>query len=111
MNQKGKRRRHHAIEIVEWPGCEPREVNVDVTPDVFKALVKSRVSIPLKKSADLATFAGLPWGSLVAVQTGRPDDAGYFRPGNVLEGAEGIAGLLSLLRPRHGHQGDRRRCR
>jgi hypothetical protein len=61
--------REKPIEIVEWPGGQPQQIDVDVPPDVFKALVKGRVSIPLKKSADLATFAGLPWGSVVTVQS------------------------------------------
>jgi hypothetical protein len=48
---------------------KPPQADADVTPDVFKALVKSRVSIPLKKSANLATFAGC-LGSIVTVQSG-----------------------------------------
>ena len=61
--------RKKAIEIIEWPGGQPQQIDLDVSPDLFKALEKGRGTIPLKKSADLATFAGLPWGSVVTVKS------------------------------------------
>jgi len=35
--------RKQTIEIVEWPGGQPQQINLDVSFDVFKG----RVSIPL----------------------------------------------------------------
>lgn len=62
--------RKERIEIIEWPGGQPQQIDVTVPPAVFKALGKGRVSIPLEESPDLATFAGLPWGSVVTVRSG-----------------------------------------
>jgi len=62
--------RTQPIEIIEWPGGQPRRIDLDVPSDVFKSLVKGRISIPLKESFDLASLAGLPWGSIVSVRSG-----------------------------------------
>jgi hypothetical protein len=59
-----------AILVMEWPGGKPVEAQLTVDRKVFSALMrrrKSRKSIPFC-SSQLNDFAGLPWGSLVAVE-------------------------------------------
>jgi hypothetical protein len=51
------------VEVVEWPGGEPRQIDLDVTPQVFAAVRKGRMTVPLGNQADLAEVAGLPWCS------------------------------------------------
>ena len=63
---KAARKKHRAIEIIEWPGGGPKRIEIEVPPKVFQA-VKHRKSIPLGKRIDLAKYGGLPWGSTVAV--------------------------------------------
>jgi hypothetical protein len=41
-----------------------------VTPEIFKALERGRVSISLGKPPHLARLGGLPWGSIVTVRSG-----------------------------------------
>ena len=35
---RAAKRRNEPIEIVEWPGGEPEEIRLELTPDVFKAV-------------------------------------------------------------------------
>jgi hypothetical protein len=58
------------IEIIEWPGGEPEQADLDVTPGIFKALERGRVTIPAGKSPDLSRFGGLAWGSVITVRSG-----------------------------------------
>ncbi len=57
------------VEIVEWPGGEPKQINLDVTPQVFAAVRKGRMTVPLGKQPDLAEVAGLPWCSIATLQS------------------------------------------
>ena len=56
------------VEIVEWPGGEPRQIELDVTPQMFAAIRKGRMTVPLGDGPDLAEVAGLPWGSIATLQ-------------------------------------------
>lgn len=67
---KAARRRSAPIEIVEWPGGEPKRIELDVTPEVFAAVRRGRKSVPLGKGPDLAEVAGLPWCSTVTLTSG-----------------------------------------
>jgi hypothetical protein len=55
------------LEIIEWPGGDPKTVEVKVTLQTFKAIQRGRSSIPLGNRTVLAEFAGLPWGSTATV--------------------------------------------
>lgn len=66
---KAAKRRGESIEIVEWPGGEPRQIDVDLTPNVFASVRKGRMSIPLGGKPDLSQVAGLPWGSIATVHS------------------------------------------
>jgi len=57
------------VEIVEWPGGEPRQIDLDVTPQVLVAVRKGRMTVPLGKQPDLAQVAGLPWCSIAKLQS------------------------------------------
>ncbi len=56
------------VEIVEWPGGKPQEIELDVTPQMFAAIRKGRMTVPLGDQPDLAQVAGLPWGSIATIQ-------------------------------------------
>ena len=55
-------------EIVEWPGGEPKQVDLDVTPQVFAAVRKGRMTVPLGERPALAEVAGLPWCSIATLR-------------------------------------------
>jgi hypothetical protein len=65
---KAARRRGVPVEIVEWPGGEPRQIDLDVTPQVFAAVRKGRMTVPLAERSALAVIAGLPWCSIATLQ-------------------------------------------
>src|ERR1019366_213935 len=66
--QAAQRRGEH-IEIVEWPGGEPRQIDLDVTPEGFASVRKGRMTVPLGGTTDLAQLAGLLWGSIATIDS------------------------------------------
>jgi hypothetical protein len=59
------------IDIVEWPGDKPTyNTRVKVKSSILKKVTAGRKSVPLGKNVDLKKFAGLPWGSVVTIQSG-----------------------------------------
>ena len=62
-------RRGESVEIVEWPGGEPRQLDLNVTPEVFASIRKGRMTVPLGKQPDLAVVGSLPWGSIATVHS------------------------------------------
>ena len=63
-------RRGRSVEIVEWPGGEPVQIDVGVTPDVFASVRRGRKTVPLEGTIDVAQVGGLPWGSIATVRSG-----------------------------------------
>ena len=57
------------VEVVEWPGGRPRQIDLDVTPQVFAAVRKGRMTVPLGDQPDLAEVAGLPWCSVATLRS------------------------------------------
>lgn len=57
------------IDIVEWPGGKPRQIDLDVTPKIFAAVKKGRMTVPLGDRPDLAEVAGLPWCSVATLHS------------------------------------------
>jgi Protein of unknown function, DUF488 len=66
---KAARKRGIGIEIVEWPGGHPIEKGISVPAAVFRKVKNGQVTIPLKRGVDLAEVAGLPWGSIVSLES------------------------------------------
>jgi hypothetical protein len=66
---KAARRRAVPVEVVEWPGGEPRQIDLDVTPHVLTAVRRGRMTVPLGKQPDLAVVAGLPWCSVATLRS------------------------------------------
>jgi hypothetical protein len=54
------KRRGVPVEIVEWPGGQPKPIDRDVAPQIFAAVRKGRMSVPLGKEPNFAEVAGLP---------------------------------------------------
>jgi hypothetical protein len=65
---KAAKKRGVPVEIVEWPGDEPRQIDLDVTPQVFAAVRKGRMTVPLGNRPELAEVGGLPWCSIATLQ-------------------------------------------
>ena len=57
------------VEIVEWPGGEPGQIDLDVTPAIFAAVRKDRMTVPLGKQPTLSEVAALPWGSIATLHS------------------------------------------
>lgn len=57
------------VEIVEWPGGTPRQIDLDVPPQVFAAVRKGRMTVPLGEQPKLAEVAGLPWCSVATLRS------------------------------------------
>jgi hypothetical protein len=66
--EAAKRRGVH-IEIVEWPGGEPKQIDLDVTPQVFATVRKGRMTVPLGNQPNLAEVARLPWCSIATIRS------------------------------------------
>ena len=66
---KAARMRGVQIEVVEWPGGEPKKIDLDVTPEDFAANGKGRLTVPLDKRVELAKIAGLPWCSMATLHS------------------------------------------
>lgn len=64
---KAAEKRGVKIEIVEWPGDEPKRIELDVTSEDLLAVKKGRMSVHLSKRFDLAEVAGLPWCSIATL--------------------------------------------
>ena len=66
---KAAKKRGVKIEVVEWPGGEPKKIDVEVDPQVFAAVRKGRLTVPLVTRLNLAEYAGLPWCSIATLRS------------------------------------------
>jgi len=66
---KAAKKRGERVEIVEWPGGEPKQIDLDVTPQVFATVRKGRMTVPLGERPDLAEIAGLPLCSVATLHS------------------------------------------
>jgi hypothetical protein len=57
------------VELVEWPGGDPKRINLEVSPKDFIAVKRGRVTVPLGRQVDLAQVAGLPWCSIATLHS------------------------------------------
>jgi hypothetical protein len=64
-----------AVAVVEWPGGEPRDVQITVERQLFASLMGERKSLPFPDDR-LREFAGLPWGSLATIRREGDDATG-----------------------------------
>lgn len=64
------RRRKAPVEVVEWPGGEPKRIGLDVSTRDFSAVRTGRKSVPLSSSVELAEVAALPWCSVATLNAG-----------------------------------------
>ena len=67
---KAGKRRGINLEVVEWPGGEPRTLQEKTYEDVLKKMQRGAQMLPLPGEPDLAKYGGLPWGSVVEVTDG-----------------------------------------
>jgi hypothetical protein len=64
-------RRGESVEIVEWPGGEPGQIDLEVTPQVFASVRKGRMTVPLEGNVNLADVACLAVGTIATLRSGR----------------------------------------
>jgi hypothetical protein len=67
---KAATKRAIRVKVVEWPGGEPKRIDLEVSPKDFAAVKKGRMTVPLGRKVDLAQFAGLPWCSIATLHSG-----------------------------------------
>lgn len=65
--REAAKRRRVAVDVVEWPGGEPRLIDLDVSTRDFNAIRNGRKSVPLGSSVQLAEVASLPWCSVATL--------------------------------------------
>ena len=58
------------LEIIEWPGGDPLEMNVEAPKTAIAALSRGLKYIPIGNRVDLARLGSVPWGSTVNLQNG-----------------------------------------
>lgn len=63
-------RQGRRVNVVEWPGGEPTETDLPVSPEVLAALRKGRKTVPLGNRLPSPEFLGLPWYSVVTLHSG-----------------------------------------
>lgn len=68
---RAAKKRGVPIEIVEWPGGKPTQIDLEVSSKEFAAFQKGRMSVPLDKLEhnDLAEVSGLPWCSVATLHS------------------------------------------
>jgi hypothetical protein len=66
---KYARKRKINLEVVEWPGGNPSEVELEVSKTDFTKIIKGQKSIPIDNTKKLASYAGLAWGSIAKVES------------------------------------------
>lgn len=81
--------RNQPVEVIEWPGGEPTQLDLEVTSSVFKALQRGRATIPLgvPPVPTLPVIAGLPWGSVVTITCGNQSLSVLSGPATFQRGA------------------------
>ena len=67
---KAAKKRGISFEVGEWPGGGPKQLDLDVPPEIFAAVRKGRMTVPLGKRVDLADLTGLPWCSIASLHSG-----------------------------------------
>lgn len=67
---KAAKKRGLHVQVAEWPGEEPTEVDLRVSSDVFNAVQRGRKTIPLGPQLPLPTLLALPWYSVVTLRAG-----------------------------------------
>lgn len=66
---KAAKKRGIQVEVVEWPGGDPRRIDLELSAIDFAAVKKERWTIPLGKKIDLVEVAGLPWCSIAKLHS------------------------------------------
>ena len=59
-----------AMEVVEWPGGEPSELDLAIDSSALSALRRGRKAVPLPARGGVATVGALPLGSIVTLRAG-----------------------------------------
>ena len=67
---KAATKRGIRVKVEEWPGGEPKRIELDLSPKDFTAIKRGRWTVPLGDLDDLARFAGLPWCSIATLHSG-----------------------------------------
>ena len=67
---KAAKKRGVQVEIVEWPGSNPKQIELEITTKEFAGVRKGRMTVRLDKNVALAEIAGLPWCSIATLHSG-----------------------------------------
>jgi hypothetical protein len=58
------------LNVVEWPGGKPQQLDLALSAELFRSVGTGRMSIPIPNPRPLAEYAGLPWGSIATFHAG-----------------------------------------
>jgi len=74
---KSARRRGMALKVVEWPGGDPETIDLTVSDQVVKGVLRGRNRVPLTGSSRvrIRKLTALPWCSRVGLHSGGGDIA------------------------------------
>jgi hypothetical protein len=61
------KKQSRAVEIVEWPGGYPGQINLNVAPQILAAVRKGRTNVQLEGVSKLAEIAATPWCSVATL--------------------------------------------
>ena len=74
------------VEIEEWPGNEPEELELRLDETVFRSVLRGRLSIPLGDIQRLPRYAGLPYGSILKLKAASESAFVFSGPARHLAG-------------------------
>ncbi len=73
-------RRGESIEVVEWPGGEPAELELTVTAAEVRAIVNGRMTLPIESRLSLETAGALAFGSRLTLRSPADELVALVRP-------------------------------
>ena len=84
---KEAKKRKVKVEVIEWPGGEPRHIDMVLSAREFKAVAACRQTLQLAEYPEIAELAGLPWMSSASFRCGEEEI--YRLVGPACYGAKG----------------------
>jgi hypothetical protein len=87
------------VRVVEFPGGEPKRIDLDVPAKDFTAVKKGRKTVPLGRDVDLAKLAGLPWCSTATLRIWRRGTQHCRRTSDLSNDGMGSAGSIPGFQP------------
>ena len=96
---KEARKRGMDVTVVEWPGGEPKQLEMKLPPaDVRKLTQGKKSTLPMPSKTKLADAMSMPWGSVVSLRAGEDYGALMIGPAQF----DGTGATFPILQWCHG---------